>query len=158
MTNQTQTGSINSTDEMLDEFNKSLRLYRTTAPVEDFNSVVNINIDKMRSFSKDDCFAFCNACIQYSVYLQRCENRERARLSVCQNMLNKIAGISWNDSKVYGSADLKMEVMAGSGEHPKLRQFLDEKMGLEARVQEITGLANIVRHQADIFREMARCK
>lgn len=141
---------------MLDEFNKALKLYRATAPEIDYTNIVNLNVDQIRVLDKEDCFEYANLCMQYAIYLQRSENRERARLAVCENFIWKLAAKTWNDIEFFGKAEVRCQVLAQ--ENPKLRQYLDEKANIEARVQEISGLANLTQRQAEIYKEMARSK
>ena len=99
------------------------------------SDLVNVSVDKMRGLSKDDCYEFANACIQYAVYLQRVENRESAKLSVCNGIIAKIAGKNWANYDVVATTDIRLNVIAA--ENPKLKEYLDKRMEHSAYLAEI---------------------
>lgn len=143
-------------NDLLDNFNDSLRLYKNTAPTEDINTLLSISTDEMSKYEAEQCLEISNVLMQYSFFLQRAINRESAKLKAVNSEIYRLCSNEWGSYDKYTPKDIRIKMIA------KENQALDPLMKLATRlemlIEEISGLSYITKQYAENWKEMGKVK
>lgn len=98
---------INKTDTVLDQYESEIGLPSNIVPgsKDEFQTYLVMNITDLEKLDYKECANISYRIIQFSIYIQRCLNREKAKGKILIKKINKIIAPKINQYK--GSWDLQ---------------------------------------------------
>lgn len=139
-------------DRILEEYKEVLKLTPTIN--FDASSLLNLTRDQIEAMDEGEALNTAAELTQYSIYIQQQENRERARVSWCENQIQIVAGEKWDDFDKYLPKEIKISKI--SHENPAIAALAEIKVNALARSQELFGLAQLIKYYATIFFEKGK--
>lgn len=153
--NQSNSGQINldeQLDKILDEYEGNHNL-KFALFSHDISAYWNMSRDYIESLSRNDREEIAMQLAQYSMYIQRLSNRERARVKYCNASLSNICAGEWDNYKHIFKDEMKMAAIAR--ENGVAAKLLKIKNHAEIRVQDLEGLPRIIEHLSDLLMRSA---
>lgn len=148
--NQETNGQINSEqlDKILDEYNSNNKVGAAFSNGE-VSEYLSMTRDQIEAMSKEDkCIASIQLS-QYAVYLQRLVNREKARLSWSNAVINKLASLHWEEHDKFLSYEIKIAKI--SKEYEIVDKTIKIRNHSQIRIDELDSVANLIKHLSDMM-------
>lgn len=149
--NQSTNGPINL-DEQLD---KILADYESTVNIklpeleEDYSPYLRMDRDYLEALSREQKLSIALQLSQYAAYIQRMQNREKARLSFANGIIANIAAKHWFEYDKFLKYDVRVELIAK--ENPTMSKAIKLKNNADLRIVLLDDIARSVRHISDIL-------
>ena len=143
-------------NQLLDQYDEKLRLGINVSPIDSMSKYCSLSQDELDKMAPETCQEISLELIQYSIFLQRELNRERARLNWCESYIYSIASKYWEDYDKYLKAEIKIPMIAK--ENPVLNSLLELKAKLSSMIMGLDHIPTIVKGYADKFENYARIK
>lgn len=142
--------------ELLAQLNQALDQYMTLRMEipEHIDVYLGLSRSEIEAFSGRQAFSVAATIVQYSMYLQQQENRERAKVSWCESHINAICARHWDDFDQYLPKEIK--IMKIANEHETVQKLMELHRQANCRLNEISHLSSIVRYYAGVFNEIGR--
>lgn len=147
---QENSGQISSEqlDKILDEYNSNNKVGAAFSSGE-VSEYLNMTRDQIESMSREDR---CTASIQlsqYAIYLQRLVNREKARLSWSNAIINKLGAAHWEQFDKFLSYEIKIAKI--SKEYDLMDKSIKIRNHAQIRIDELDSVANLIKHLSDMM-------
>jgi hypothetical protein len=159
MTNQTTNGTEElerRLNQLLDDYDNRLRLGVSASPISSFEQYSTLSKDELDKYSPENCDEAALELMQYSIFLQREINRERARLNWCDAYIHNAIASQWNSYDKYIPKEIRIPMIAD--ENPVLKTVLRLKAKITSLINSTDNLPHLVKHYADLFSGYARSK
>lgn len=143
-------------NRLLDEYDNRLRLGVSASPIATFEKYSTLSKDELDKFSPESCDEAALELMQYSIFLQREINRERARMNWCETYINHAVAPHWDKYDKYLPKEVKIPIIAD--ENPLLKNVLRLRAKVAAVINSTEHLPTLVKHYADLFSGYARSK
>lgn len=144
-------------EELLDEFAKSIKFYKNTAPIDEPAPFLRVPREEMEKYSAEDCAEISLLLNQYALFLARAYNRENARYKMYEAALIRGAAKRWGEyGDVFGSTELKISIIAAGDEALTALQKKRDRAKLV--LTDLDGLVMMVKQCADSWRQLEREK
>lgn len=147
---QETSGQINSEqlDKILDEYNYNNNIGIPFSNGE-VSQYISMSRDQIEAMSKEDKHIASIQLSQYAVYLQRLVNRERARLSWSNAVINKLASSHWEEHDKFLSYEIKIAKI--SKEYDIVDKAIKIRNHAQIRIDELDSVANLIKHLSDMM-------
>lgn len=136
-------------DSILDEYEQAKHIKLPSINSPHIESYLNMDREYIEALSKDQCNSIAIELTQYGLYIQRLYNREKARLSFCNNTINKAAATVWHNYSEYMKYDMKIYLIAQ--ENPTVDKAIKIRNHAQIRLDDLDGLARIIEHMAGVI-------
>lgn len=145
--NSGQTNLEQQLDNVLNEYNSNNKISDIYS--SDVSSYLNMPRDQIESLSKEDRFTAAIQLSQYTIYLQRLINRERARLSWCNAIINSVGAAHWEEHSDFLKFEIKIAKLAR--EHTTIERAMKIRNHAQIRIDELDGVAQLIKHLSDMI-------
>jgi hypothetical protein len=135
-------------DEILDQYEKQNGLNFPTVN-EDMSGYLNMSRDYIESLDRDERSLIALRLAQYSLYVQRLINRERARVSFCDATIRNICARDWINYDKYFQYDIRVAAIAL--ENDVISKVLKIKNHAQIRVLDLENVPFSIKHISDIL-------
>ncbi len=134
-------------DKILDEYVNSRGA--TNQFTGDVSEYLLMDRDDLEAMSREDRHTAALRLSQFSIYVQRLINRERARINWASSVINSVASKYWDNYSEMIKADIKIYKIAA--ENPTVDKAIKIRNNAQIRVDELDGVALLVRNFSDIM-------
>ncbi len=131
-------------DQILDEYEERRHLVFPKTVPSGIDSYLNMEREYIEKLSREECNEIAIQLSQYSLYMHRLANREKARLSFCTNIINQSCAKVWSNYNEYLKADLKIYLIAQ--ENPLVEKALKIRNHSQIRLDDLDGLARMIEN------------
>jgi len=135
-------------DEILDEYEKQHGL-NFPIVTEDMSGYLNMSRDYIESLDRDERSLIALRLAQYSLYVQKLINRERARVSFCDATIRSICARDWVNYDKYFQYDIRVAAIALENE--VIKKILKIKNHAQVRVLDLENIPFTIKHISDIL-------
>jgi len=153
---RTPLGQMQILDSALDEYEKKIGLPGFIEDVvdDDVKQYLSMSREQMEKLGVEQCAEIALALGGFSFHLQRCLNRETARVKWAENRLKKL--ISGKEQQYVGSWDSQFHQAIKDDDFAK--GLLKLKSYAQQRVDRLTFLATSVKNMSDLFKNLQMAK
>lgn len=143
-------------EEALDEYEQKIGLpaFVENAIEDDVRKYISMNRTQMEKLSVEDCAEIALLLGGFSFHLQRCLNREIARVGWADSRLKKL--ISGKENQYRGSWDSQFQQAIKGDDFAK--DLLRLKNYAQQRVDRLTFLATSIKNMRDDFKNLQMAK
>ena len=123
-----------------------------TAPgvTSEFKEYFTYDKDELRALSVEDCDIIATRLLQYSIYIQRCYNRDKSRAHYLKSEITRC--IAPAAHKYPGQWELQREQATHDNEYTKKLYF--QNVEIEQRLKRFYEMSNKIRELADQFKSL----
>lgn len=145
-------------DDILDEYEKKSGLPTCKAPGEESELEGYISMDRksMESLQSENCAEIGYRLSQYSFYLQRLFNREKARVIWAKQQLTETIAKSLGDYDKFTKHDVKVALIMKENTYAEALSKIVTYA--EQRAQRLEFLANSLKNMSDALKNMQMAK
>lgn len=142
-------------DSVLDEYEKSTGL-NLKIDLKEIELYLGLTREQMEGYSSEGCAQVALKLTQYSLLLQKMQNRERAKLSWADHQIGALCAPQWKNYDKYTPKEIRIELIAA--ENPALTKVLGIKKHALVRSSELDGLSYIVKYYAETMNMLGKAK
>jgi len=145
-------------DSILDDYEKKSGLPTCKSPgtEEELESYLNLDRKGMEALQAENCAEIGTRLAQYSFYLQRLYNREKARVIWAKQQLTDTIAKSLGDYDKFTKFDVKVALIIKENAYADSLQKIVTYA--EQRTQRLEFLATSIKHIADAMKNMQMAK
>lgn len=152
-------------DERMEEVNKALDEYENKiglpalAPPgaeEELNRYLNMNRDELRTLSQVECGEIAYRLAQFSLYVQRLINKEKARRTWAGNIAKQTIAPLLSSYDKYTKYSVKVDLI--SRENSTLTKLRNIMRYARQRIQRLEFVSNGIRFMAETLTDLRRAK
>lgn len=147
-------GEINL-DDKLDSFSEEIGIYKNCRPDSDVQDIISI-VENLEKISSEECIELAIKLNTHYLYYQRVINRAKAKSYIYSSMIDRISSRYWNDfGDIFGN-QIRINMIAN--EQESLREYMNKKMEIEAFIQDICSISDIIKQYVLLLKDAARVK
>ena len=149
---------LNSSDidgllEYLEEYSTSKSL--VTASVNpQVESIINLSEEELKSLTQEECLFKAFILSGYCGYVQKIENKHKAKLNWCQSLMYKLVVDNEDLFTKYMKWDQKLHVLAANDEFANT--VMQAKLQAESNTIWLENKVRDLRKQVDVLLELGR--
>lgn len=143
-------------NEKLDEFELNIGLPENVLPGsrEEFRSYLNMDITVLEKLSQQQCANIAYRLVQFSVYIQRCLNREKAKSKTLTKKIDSIIGPKINQY----SGPWNLQRASAILDDDAAKALNSEIIESEARQERLEFVASGIKNLADQMKSIQFAK
>jgi hypothetical protein len=141
--------------DRIDEYLQNKNLGEKTYS-DEYRLPEELELDGVRQLTQDDCFNYAFLLSNYADYVTSERAKQETVVLYCDNSLNKIVAREYTNVNIYGSQDLKVEIICR--ENDVAQQLLRFKAVAQSRVLFLKNKEYNIRKKIDCLIEKGKRK